>query len=104
MGFVIGPVTQEQARLAVSFERQNVSADAVQEPSVVADDDGASGEVFQGFLQRPKGIHVQVVGGFVEQKHVGALCEGFRQVDSVAFAARERSHQFLLVAAKEIKG
>ena len=37
VAFVIGPVTQEQARLAVAFEGQDVGADAIEEPAVVTD-------------------------------------------------------------------
>jgi hypothetical protein len=33
VGFVVGPVAQEQARLAVAFKGQDVGADAIEEPA-----------------------------------------------------------------------
>src|SRR5215207_5899538 len=51
-GFVIGPVTQVHLRLAVAFEGDNVRADAVEEPAVVAHDDGCPGELFKGGFER----------------------------------------------------
>src|SRR5512138_2597131 len=43
-GFVVGPVAQIHLRLAVVFEGDDVRADAIQEPAVVADDQGRPGE------------------------------------------------------------
>src|SRR5688572_1281569 len=39
----------EEHHLAVALEGQDVGGDAVEEPAVVADDDGAAGEVFAPF-------------------------------------------------------
>ena len=65
-------VAFEKRHLAVAFEGQDVGGDAVEEPAVVADDDGAAGEVFQRFFERAQGVDVQVVGGLVQQQDVGA--------------------------------
>ena len=46
--------------LAVALERQNVRADAVQEPAVVADDDGAARKILERLLQRAQRIHIEV--------------------------------------------
>jgi hypothetical protein len=64
---IVAPISQEQVRLAVAFEGQDVGGDTVKEPAVMADHDGAAGEVFQGFLQGAQGVDVQVVGGFIQQ-------------------------------------
>ena len=48
-------------------------ADAVEEPAVVADNDGASGEVFETFLERTQGVDVDVVGRLVEQQDIAFL-------------------------------
>jgi hypothetical protein len=58
--------------LAVALEGQDVRGDAVQEPAIVADDDGAAGEVEQGLLERAQRVHVEVVRGLVEEEQVAA--------------------------------
>src|SRR5262249_6502894 len=73
--------------LAVALEGQDVGGDAVEEPAVVADDDGTAAEVQQRLLQGPQGVHVEVVGGLVEQQQVAAAAEQLGQVDAVALAA-----------------
>ena len=55
------------------------------------------------FLQRSQSIDVQIVGRFVQHDHVGAFAQHFRQVDAVAFAARQLPDFFLLIAAFEIE-
>src|SRR3954471_23925807 len=42
---VLLPAPLEPRRLRVAFERQDVRGDAVEEPAVVRDHDGAAGEV-----------------------------------------------------------
>jgi hypothetical protein len=75
-----------------------VRGDAVEEPAVVADDDGAAGEVEQRLLERPQRVDVEVVGRLVEQQQVAAGAQQLGQVHAVALAARERAHLLLLVA------
>ena len=62
-------------------------AQAVEEEAVVADDDGAASEIFDGVFERTEGFDVEVVGGFVEEEDVAALFQQARHVDAVAFAA-----------------
>src|SRR5262245_6666619 len=87
VGFVLRVVPVEPDDSAFALEGQDVRGDAVQEPAVVADDDGASGEVLQRLFERAHRVHVQVVGGFVEQQRVRARFQRLRQMDPVAFAA-----------------
>ena len=69
--------------MAVVFEGQDVGRDAVEKPAVMADDDGAAGEILQRLFQRAQGIDVEIVGGLVKQQHVGAGFQHFGQMDSV---------------------
>ena len=71
----------------VAFEGQHVSRDPVEEPAVVADDDGATREFQERFFQRPQRVDVQIVGRFVEQEHVGAALQDLGQMHAVALAA-----------------
>ncbi len=101
--FIILEVALEPFDVAVALERQDMRRDAVEEPAIVADDDGAAGEILQRFFQRAQRIDVEIVGRLVEQQHVGAGAQHLGQVHAVAFAARERADLLLLVGALEIE-
>src|SRR5687768_6123522 len=62
IGDVVRIVALEPDHLAVTLEREDVGCDAVEEPAIVTDDDGASGEAEQRFFQGPERVHVEVVG------------------------------------------
>src|SRR5690348_11670695 len=68
---VILKIALEPFDVAVVFERQDVGRDAVEEPAVVADDDGAAGKVLQRLFERAQGVDVEIVGRLVEQQDVG---------------------------------
>ena len=65
VGFVFGVVAIEEDDTAVAFKGENVRGDAVQKPAVVADDDGAAGEILSRLFERAHGVDVEVVGRFV---------------------------------------
>ena len=69
----------------------------------MADDHGAAAEVFQGFLQGAQGVHVQVVGGLVQQQDVGPLPQHLGQVYAVALAPGEHGHLLLLLLAGKVE-
>src|ERR1700761_5131212 len=53
-------VALEPLHVAVALEGEDVGAQAVEEPAVVADDHGATGEFLQGLLQVLQGLDVEV--------------------------------------------
>ena len=65
-----------------------MGGDAIEEPAVVADDHRAAAKVLQSLFQGPQRIDIQVVGGFVQQNHIGPFAEDLGQMDTVALAAR----------------
>ncbi len=67
-GHVLVVVAREQAQLAV-VQVSHVGAHAVQEVTVVRDDDHQAGTLGQDVFQPADGVDVQVVGRFVEQQH-----------------------------------
>ncbi len=101
---VVREIALEPLDMAVSLERQHVGGDAVEEEAVVADDDGAAGELQQGLFERAERVDVEVVGRFVEQQKISAALQHFRQMHAVALAARELAHLLLLVGALEVEG
>ncbi len=84
---IILKVPLEPLDMGLAFEGQDVCADAVEEEAVVADDDGAAGEVDEGVLQSAEGFDVEVVGGLVEQEDIAAGPQEPGHVDAVALAA-----------------
>ena len=96
VGLVVLIVPLEPHHLAVAFEREHVRRDAIEEPAIVADDDGAAGEVQQRLFERAQRVDVEIVGRLVEQQQVAALLQQLRQVDAVALAARQRADLPLL--------
>ena len=67
---VFGVRAFEEEHLAVSFKRQDVGADTVEEPAVVRDDYGTTGKIFKTFFQCPQSVYIDVVGRFVEQEYI----------------------------------
>src|SRR5579859_1272260 len=87
--FLVGlEVALEPLHVAVALEGQDVGAQAVEEPAVVADHHRAAGELLQGVFQVLQRLDVQVVGRLVEQDDVAAGGQGLGQVYAVALAAR----------------
>src|SRR5438067_4346055 len=103
IGFVILIVALEPFDLAVAFEGEHVGRDAIEEPAVVADDDGAARKVEERLLERAQRVHVEIVGRLVEQQQVAALLEQFGEMDAVALAARQRADAALLRRTLEIE-
>jgi len=72
VGLVVLEVALEPFDVAFVFERQDMRGDAVEEPAVVADDDGAAGKILQRLFQRAQRVDVEIVGRLVEQQQVSA--------------------------------
>src|SRR5262245_14853163 len=62
VGLVLRVVAVEPYDFALALEGQDVRCDAVQEPAVVADDDGGAREVLKRLFERAHRVHIQVVG------------------------------------------
>ena len=67
----------------------------------MGDHDHAAREFDQRVLQRAQRVDVEVVRRLVEQQHVAATLEQLRQVNPIAFAAREAPEELLLVGTLE---
>src|SRR6478672_4211309 len=100
---VVLVVAFEPDDLAVALECQHVRRDAIEEPAVVADHDGAAAEVEQRLLERAERVDVEIVGRLVEQQQVAALLQQLRQVNPVPLAARQRADLALLPATLEVE-
>src|SRR5882672_5928068 len=104
VGLVVFIVALEPDHPAVALEGQHVGGDPIEEPPVVGDHHRAAREGQQRVLEGAEGVHVEVVGGLVEQQQVAAALEQGREVHAVALPAREIPHLLLLVGALEVEG
>src|SRR5688572_7972780 len=84
---VLLEVPLEPHHLAVPLEREDVRRDPVEEPSIVADDDRASREAEQRFLQRTQRVDVEIVRRLVEQQYIAARLEELREMQAIPLAA-----------------
>ena len=82
---------------------EDVGGDAVEEPTVVGDDDGTAGERQEGVFQRTEGLDVEVVGRLIQQEEVAALLEGESQVQAIALTTGQDAGRLLLIRALEAK-
>ncbi len=69
--FIRTPVSVEPDDVRITFEREDVSGYAVEEPSVMTDHDRTSGEILNRLLKRTHDVDIEVVGGFIEEQDIG---------------------------------
>ena len=100
---VLRVVALEIEDTPLAFEGQDVGADTVEEPTVVADDDGTAGKGLKTFLKSPEGVDVDIVRGLVEQQHIAFLLQGDGQMQAVTLTAREHATLLLLVGSAEVE-
>jgi hypothetical protein len=65
--FVVGVRAFVVNDFTFAFERKDVSADSVEEPTVVADNNSATCEVVETFLKSAESVDVDIIGRFVEE-------------------------------------
>ena len=88
VGFIVGIISLEPYDATVAFESENMCGDSVQKPSVVADDDGASGKILERFLEGAQRVHIEVISRLVEKQNVGSMLQHLRKVYAIPLAAR----------------
>ena len=62
---------------------------AIEEITVVGNNDHAAPEVFKEVFENAEGLNIQIVGGFVQQQHVGRLDQHPAEGEAAALASRE---------------
>ena len=101
--FVFAVISVEREDPRVAFERQDVRRDAIEKPAIVRDHDRAAREILQRFFQRAQRVDIEIVGRLVEKEHVRAFLQHLREMNAVAFAARQNADLFLLILSREIE-
>lgn len=87
----------------VPLKSKYMGTDTIQEPAVVRNHNGTSGEVLKSLFQCTEGVHIDIVGRLIEQQHVGLSFEGECQMQAIAFSSREHPAKLLLVGTGEVK-
>ena len=101
--FIILKVAFEPFHMGLTFESEDMGADAIKEKAVVRDDYSATGEINQCVLQCTQGFHIKVVGGFIKQQYIATGFQQSRHMHPVAFPTRQEANFFLLIPAFEVK-
>ena len=89
-------------QLAV-VDLEHARGDAVDEMTVVGDQQDGAGVVLEGVGERLDRAHVEVVGGLVEQQEVGVADEQREQAEAAALAAREHLDALLDLVGAELE-
>ena len=100
---VLRVVALEIEDTPLALEGQDMGADTVEEPTVVADDDGTAGKGLKTFLKSTEGVDVDIVRRLVEQQHVALLFQGDGQMETVALTTGEDATLLLLVGTAEVE-
>src|SRR3989304_10343775 len=102
-GLILGVIPIEPDPFSFPLESQYVRCDAVEEPTVMADDNGATRKILQGLFEGAQGVHVKVIGGLVKQQDIAPFLQHTGKMHAVPLAARQSRDLFLLVSPREIE-
>ena len=98
-----GKVAGVRAQLA-PVQLDDAGGNAVQKRPVVGDGDHAALEVDEQIFQPADGVQVQVVGGLIEQQHIGPGHQRLGQGHALFGAAREVAHAGVGVQVQALQG
>ena len=86
---------------AVPFEAEDAVDDPVQEIPVVGDRDHDAREVVQIILQNLQRLNVEVIGGLVQDQHVGRLHQHAQQIQPPLLSSGQLRDGRVLLAPNE---
>ena len=84
---VLVDAARQHRDLAVAEQRPHRVGDPLEEVAVVGDDDEGAGPAVEEVLEDVEGVDVEVVGGLVEQQHVGLGHQQPQQLEASPLAA-----------------
>ena len=76
---------------------------AIQKPAVVGDDHHATLKILKKVLQHRQGGHIQIVGRFIQQQHIGGADQQPTQMQPAPLPAGEPGHRLVLLGRREQK-
>ena len=98
-GAVFGVTAGIAGKLA-TVERDDAGGDAVEKGAVVGDDDERAAKIAHQLFQPEDAVNVQMVGGFVEQQHVGIAHQCAGERDALERAAGQCRQRCLCIQPK----
>ena len=87
-----------------SVQLHHARGHPVQKRPVVADGDHTAPVSQQQLFKPCDAVHVQVVGGLVQQQHVGPAHQGLGQRHAFALAARQIAHALAAIEVQPLQG
>ena len=84
---VLVDAARQHRDLAVAEQRPDRVGDPLEEVAVVGDHDEGAGPAVEEVLEHVEGLDVEVVGGLVEQQHVGLGQQQPQQLEAAPLAA-----------------
>ncbi len=88
ISLILGIAPLEPDDGALTFKRQNMGGDPIEEPAVMTDHNHRASKIFDGLLQCSKGVHIEVIRRFVQKKDIGSFLEHPCEVDTVSLSPR----------------
>ena len=101
VGFEVGAVVALKALEGSGLEAKQPIHGAIQEVAVVGDHHHATAKIFEEVLEHAQGVDVEVVGGFIQQQHVGRFDQEPAQMQAPPLTAREFAHGLVLLGWRE---
>ncbi len=101
-GEVGAVVALKPFELAV-FEAEQSIHGAIEEVAVVGDHHHAAAEILEEVLEHAQGVHVEVVGGLIEQQHIGGFDQQPAEVEPPPLAAGELANGLVLLGRRKQK-
>ena len=72
VSFVFAVIAVEVLDLGIAFECQYVCCDAIEKPTVVADDNRTAGKVLKRLFKSTHRVHIEIVSGLVKKDDVSS--------------------------------
>ena len=61
-------VARKPMHMTIALEGHDMGRDPVEKPAIMGDNNRATGKSLQRFFQRANRIHIEIIGGLVEQQ------------------------------------
>ena len=74
---IVGVIPLEPLDVAIALKGENMRRDSIEEPTIVRNYQDAAAEYEQRFLQSSKCFHIEIIGGFIQEQHVGSGFQHF---------------------------
>jgi hypothetical protein len=93
----------KEIHLGITFKGKDMCGNPVQEPAVVRNHYGTSGEILQALFKGAYSIYIHIIGRLVKKQHVTFILQRQGKMEPVPFSSGKYSAEFLLVRTGKIE-